>query len=72
MTEHNAGPDGHGPLESKDGNLDGGRRAAHERLSTGALARWMRACATHPWRVVSPGSGSSSPSSPLSRPSAEA
>ncbi|HEY7707787.1 MAG TPA: MMPL family transporter [Gaiellaceae bacterium] len=28
------------------------RRAAHERLSTGALARWMRACATHPWRVV--------------------
>ncbi|MBD0337688.1 MAG: MMPL family transporter, partial [Thermoleophilia bacterium] len=28
------------------------RRAAHERLSTGALARWMRACANHPWRVV--------------------
>jgi RND superfamily putative drug exporter len=28
------------------------RRAAHERLSTGALARWARACATHPWRVV--------------------
>src|ERR687891_738152 len=28
------------------------RRMAHERLSTGALARWMRACATHPWRVV--------------------
>ena len=28
------------------------RRAAHERLSTGALARWMRACATHPWRVI--------------------
>jgi RND superfamily putative drug exporter len=28
------------------------RRAAHERLSTGALARWMRACATHPWRVL--------------------
>jgi RND superfamily putative drug exporter len=28
------------------------RRAAHERLSTGALARWSRACATHPWRVV--------------------
>ena len=25
---------------------------AHERLSTGALARWMRACASHPWRVV--------------------
>jgi RND superfamily putative drug exporter len=28
------------------------RRAAHERLATGALARWARACATHPWRVV--------------------
>jgi putative drug exporter of the RND superfamily len=28
------------------------RRLAHERLSTGALARWMRACATHPWRVL--------------------
>jgi putative drug exporter of the RND superfamily len=28
------------------------RRAAHERLSSGALARWARACATHPWRVV--------------------
>src|SRR3954451_23507694 len=30
----------------------GERRAAHQRLATGALARWMRACATHPWRVV--------------------
>jgi RND superfamily putative drug exporter len=29
-----------------------GRRAAHERLSTGALSRWARRCATHPWRVV--------------------
>jgi RND superfamily putative drug exporter len=28
------------------------RRLAHERLSSGGLARWMRACATHPWRVV--------------------
>jgi RND superfamily putative drug exporter len=28
------------------------RRAAHERLSTGALARWARLCASHPWRVV--------------------
>src|SRR3954453_19812662 len=28
------------------------RRAAHERLATGAWARWIRACATHPWRVV--------------------
>src|SRR4051794_41803477 len=29
-----------------------GHREAHERLSTGALARWERACATHPWRVI--------------------
>jgi len=28
------------------------RLAAHERLSTGALARWTRACAAHPWRVI--------------------
>ncbi len=29
-----------------------GRRAAHERLATGALARWARMCANHPWRVI--------------------
>ncbi|MCE3286521.1 MAG: family transporter [Gaiellaceae bacterium] len=28
------------------------RLAAHERLSTGALASWMRANASHPWRVI--------------------
>ncbi len=28
------------------------RLAAHERLATGGLARWMRACANHTWRVV--------------------
>src|SRR5918999_1373542 len=28
------------------------RRAAHERRSTGALAAWARACASHPWRVL--------------------
>ena len=28
------------------------RRAAHQRLATGSLARWARMCATHPWRVV--------------------
>jgi RND superfamily putative drug exporter len=28
------------------------RLAAHERLSTGSLARWTRICATHPWRIV--------------------
>src|SRR3954447_7243808 len=48
----------------EESNLDGGmemtehavgggeRRAAHQRLATGGLARWARACATHPWRVV--------------------
>ena len=33
-------------------HLSGSRRAAHERLSAGAFARWARACATHPWRVI--------------------
>ena len=48
--EHEVG--GSGPASANgEGNGDG-RRAAHERLSTGALARWARACATHPWRVV--------------------
>ena len=28
------------------------RQAAHERLSTGGLSRWMRRCATNPWRVI--------------------
>jgi putative drug exporter of the RND superfamily len=28
------------------------RLAAHERLSSGALASWMRANASHPWRVI--------------------
>src|SRR5215203_2211241 len=40
MSEHGSGMD------------RGKRRAAHERLSTGGLARWTRACASHPWRVV--------------------
>src|SRR5688500_18564275 len=39
MTEHGNGTD-------RD------RLAAHERLSTGGLARWMRMCASHPWRVM--------------------
>ena len=28
------------------------RRLAHQRLSTGALARWARMMASHPWRVI--------------------
>src|SRR5215831_6714398 len=39
MTERNAGSDNQ-------------RRLAHERLSTGLLARWARVCASNPWRVV--------------------
>ena len=47
MSEHQGGSGrNHGEEPGSE------RRAAHERLSTGALARWMRACATHPWRVV--------------------
>src|SRR5512133_269543 len=41
MTERNTGSEN-----------QGGRRLAHERLSTGLLARWTRACASHPWRVI--------------------
>jgi RND superfamily putative drug exporter len=41
MAEPNAGSD-----------TQSTRRSAHERLSTGALARWDRACANHPWRVI--------------------
>src|SRR4249920_1510789 len=41
MTEHNT------PPESQSG-----RRLAHERLSTGVLARWDRVCASHPWKVI--------------------
>jgi putative drug exporter of the RND superfamily len=44
MTEHTPAPQPPDPASE--------HRAAHERLSTGALARWTRACASHPWRVV--------------------
>ncbi|MGI9111759.1 MAG: MMPL family transporter [Gaiellaceae bacterium] len=39
-------------MEQQAPESNGTRRAAHERLSSGALAGWARACATHPWRVV--------------------
>jgi RND superfamily putative drug exporter len=45
MSEHQPGTDGNGAAQTD-------RRAAHERLSTGGLARWTRICATHPWRIV--------------------
>jgi putative drug exporter of the RND superfamily len=41
MTEHN-----------REAEPASGRQSAHERLATGALARWARLCATHPWRVI--------------------
>src|ERR671924_663095 len=47
MSERDDVANGSGGTEA-----NGDRRAAHERLSTGSLARWARACATHPWRVV--------------------
>ena len=37
---------------TENGRTDTQRLMAHERLSTGALAGWARACASHPWRVV--------------------
>src|SRR4029079_4295998 len=49
MTEHEG--TGRATASASD-RPDDERRLAHERLSTGALARWMRACASHPWRVV--------------------
>ena len=47
MTEHDGGTGSN----SGNGGDPSDRLAAHERLSTGALARWYRACATHPRRV---------------------
>jgi putative drug exporter of the RND superfamily len=52
MTEHGAGAGGNGRIAPEVEEPAVERRAAHERLSTGTLARWARACATHPWRVV--------------------
>jgi RND superfamily putative drug exporter len=52
MTEHETRPGANGPIPPSNGEASTGRRAAHERLSTGALARWTRACATRPWRVI--------------------
>jgi RND superfamily putative drug exporter len=52
MTEQNGGTDGNSGATPGVNERMGERRAAHERLSTGALARWARANASHPWRVV--------------------
>ena len=39
-------------IEPSTDRSDVDRLAAHERLSTGSLARWMRWCANHPWKVI--------------------
>ena len=52
MREQNGGAGGNLPSAGGVRGPMAQRRAAHERLSSGALARWARACATHPWRVV--------------------
>ncbi len=39
-------------MTERNGDAQRERQLAHERLSTGGLARWTRACARHPWRVV--------------------
>src|SRR5436190_19563639 len=52
MSEHNLAGDGNpGPAPGVPERM-AERRVAHQRMSTGALARWARACASHPWRVV--------------------
>jgi hypothetical protein len=52
MAEETRGTNGRDGTVPSDGLPERARLAAHERLSTGALARWARACATHPWRVL--------------------
>src|SRR6266508_6308822 len=39
-------------MTERDTGSDNRRRSAHERLSTGALARWDRVCASHAWKVI--------------------
>jgi putative drug exporter of the RND superfamily len=52
MASHRDETDRTTGIEPTVDRTDSDRLAAHERLSTGALARWMRWCANHPWRVV--------------------
>src|SRR5918995_4515913 len=52
MTDENKATEGNPPTGVDVNPPMAERRLAHERLSTGALARWTRVCATHPWRVV--------------------
>src|SRR4051812_21897689 len=52
MTDHEPPASASGETERDSHATEPERRQAHERLSTGGLARWTRFCATHPWRVV--------------------
>ncbi len=52
MTEHAQDSETNGGIVPDAERTSGERLAAHERLSTGSLARWTRACANNPWRVV--------------------
>ncbi len=52
MTEHDPGPDRDRGIAPQTEGSPSERLAAHERLSSGVLARWTRMCARHPWRVV--------------------
>jgi uncharacterized membrane protein YdfJ with MMPL/SSD domain len=52
MDAHRGETDRSSEIEPTVDRTDSDRLAAHERLSTGALARWMRWCANNPWKVV--------------------
>ena len=52
MASHRDETDRTNGIEPTVDRNDSDRLAAHERLSTGGLARWMRWCANHPWKVV--------------------
>ena len=51
MASHRDETDRTNGIEPTVDRNDSDRLAAHERLSTGGLARWMRWCA-NPWKVV--------------------
>ena len=52
MSDHEPPAGGSKDIETGPSEAQPDRRLAHERLSTGGLARWTRLCATHPWRIV--------------------
>jgi RND superfamily putative drug exporter len=52
MTDHEGGTGRSSAIERDVDESTSDRREAHERAATGALARWARTCATHPWRIV--------------------